>query len=39
MPEWHPYVRNPAIRAREDAVAARLAAVRADIQQRIDAGE
>jgi hypothetical protein len=36
MPEWRPYVRNPAIKARENAVAARLAAVRADIQRRID---
>jgi hypothetical protein len=39
MPEWRPYVRNPAIRAREDAVEARLAAVRAEIQRRIDEGE
>ena len=39
MPEWRPYVRNPAIKAREDAVNAQLAAVRADIQRRIDTGE
>lgn len=39
MPEWKPYVRNASIRAREKAVAAHLAAVRADIQRRIDTGE
>jgi hypothetical protein len=35
--DWKPYVRNPAIKAREAEIDARLAALRARIQSGIDA--
>lgn len=39
MPEWKPYVRNPAIRARELQVEAMLESVRAGIRDEIGGGE